>query len=520
MTQICNLAQMLKVSAAQHEKRTALIYGQRKVSYRSLDEQSDNLSASLIGDLKIEKGQRVALLLFNRPEFVISYFGILKAGAVIVPVNTMLKTDEIKYMLEDSGAIALITSPSFLYTAFELRTRVESLRNIILVSRKKTQETIDFHSLLDKKPKNNRIGQIARDDTAVIMYTSGTTGRPKGAELTHYNLVSNAKSSSCAIKISVKDHFVCVLPLFHSFAATVCMLLPIFCGSKVTIFVSPRPFKRILRTIIRKRVTVFTGIPSMFNILKDAKLPRMLTAPLVSRIINPLRLCISGAAALPVDTLARFEKKFKVPLIEGYGLTEASPVVSLNPLKGMRKPGSIGLALPDVQVRAVDKTDKEVPIGEVGELLVKGLNVMKGYLNQPQANIETLKNGWLYTGDLAKLDADGYIYIVGRKKEMVNVRGLNVYPKEIEDALYEHPLVKEAAVIRIPDKHKGEVPKAFVVLKEESQVTSHKSQNDIEHELLSYLRERLASYKIPKYIEIRQFLPKNATGKILKRNMQ
>lgn len=512
--QIYNLAQMLKASAENHSESTALVYGQKKISYKELDELSDNLSGGLIG-LGLEKGQRVAIFLFNRPEFVISYFGILKAGATIVPLNTMLKAEEVKYILEDAAVTAIITSISFLEMAAELRLRVDCLKHIILLGHSHGHDTIDFYKLLKAKPGQSRIGQITQDDTAVIMYTSGTTGKPKGAMLTHYNLVSNAKSSVTAIKISKKDNFICVLPLFHSFAATVCMLLPIFSGAKMTIFVSPRPFKRVLRTIIKKKGTVFAGVPSIFNILKEAKLPWLLTTPFVSRFINPLRMCISGAAALPVETLTQFQKKFRIPLIEGYGLTEASPVVSLNPLVGNRKPGSVGLPLPDVQVRNVDSNGKDLAIGEVGELLVKGPNVMKGYLNQPQANAETLRDGWLYTGDLVKLDSEGYIYIVGRKKEMVNVRGFNVYPREIEDVLYQHPLVKEAAVIGIQDEHRGEVPKGFVVLKDGCASAPDK----IERELLYYLRERLASYKIPRRIEIKDSLPKTSTGKILKREL-
>lgn len=526
MTGFLNLTEMLKANARRYGRHTAFLYGQKKVSYKQLDEVSDGLASGLVR-LGIERGQRIALLLFNRPEFVISYFGILKAGCSVVPINTMLKADEIKYMLEDAGCVAMITSTSFLDMAVELRLRLDCLKHVILLSRTKHAETTDFHELIESKLYDRRILQdrgLRRlpGETAVIMYTSGTMGRPKGAMLTHRNLISNAISSAKSIRISRRDNFLCILPLFHSFAATVCMLLPIICGAKITIFVSPRPFKRVLSAVIRRRVTIFTAVPSIYNILKDAKLPAVLTAPLVSKLINPLKLCISGAAALPVETLKSFEKKFKIPLIEGYGLTEASPVVSLNPIRGARKPGSIGLPLPDVKVKVVDNDGKELERDQVGELLVKGPNVMKGYLNQPQATAETIKDDWLYTGDLARMDTDGYIYIVGRKKEMVNVRGFNVYPREIEDILYQHPLVKEAAVIGVPDQHKGEVPKGFVVLKEEAGAPGHqgtRAPDDAERELLHYLRERLASYKIPRRIEIRESLPKNATGKILKREL-
>jgi long-chain acyl-CoA synthetase len=272
---------------------------------------------------------------------------------------------------------------------------------------------------------------------------------------------------------------------------------------------SVRPFSRVLRAVRKNRVSIFVGVPSIYNILKDLKLPRIFHTPLM-KLFNPVRLCISGAAALPAETFQAFERKFRLPLLEGYGLTEASPVVTLNPLRGIRKAGSIGLALSqNIELKIVDDKDNPLASEEVGELLVKGPNVMQGYYRQEEATFLTLKNGWLYTGDMAKFDQDGYVYIVGRKKEMVNVRGLNVYPREIEEVLYQNPKIKEAAVIGIADIHKGEVPIGFVVLKEGVEAS--------EHEIIQYLREKLALYKVPKYIEFRSSLPKNTTGKILKR---
>lgn len=350
---------------------------------------------------------------------------------------------------------------------------------------------------------------IDPDEPAVILYTSGTTGHPKGAVLSHHNLISNAFDSSKAIKANHKENFICILPLFHSFAATVCMNLPLLIGAKIVIMKSIRPFKRIIRAIRKNRVSVFVGIPSIYNILKDIKLPRIFNTPLI-RFFNPIKLCISGAAALPVETFTGFEKRFRIPLLEGYGLTEASPVVTLNPLKGVRKPGSIGVSLSNnIELKIVDDRDSALGPEKIGELLVRGPNVMQGYHKQEGATAEVLKDGWLYTGDMAKFDEDGYVYIVGRKKEMINVRGLNVYPREIEEVLYQNPKVKEAAVIGITDIHKGEVPKGFLVLKDGESAT--------EHEITQYLRDRLAPYKIPKYIEFKTSLPKNTTGKILKR---
>lgn len=502
-----NLGELLSISAKQHPERTAIVFGQKKISYKTLDELTNQVACGLI-DLGIKKADKVAVFLDNCPEFIIGYFAILKAGCVVVPINYMFKIEEAKFILQDSEAVCLITSSAYVNMAEELRLRVETLKYIITTTKVK-EDIPNFNKI--KKSNIEILNKISANpsDLAIILYTSGTTGYPKGAMLSHYNLISNAIDSAQAIRATYKDVFICILPLFHSFAATVCMNLPLLRGAKIVVMKSIRPFKRVIRAIRKNRVSVFTGVPSIYNILKDMKLPKIFNSPLI-KFFNPVKICISGAAALPMETFKDFEKKFRLPLLEGYGLSEASPVVTLNPLRGKRKAGSIGIALSkNIALKIVDDKSNCLGPQQIGELLVKGPNVMRGYYKQTEASSEALKDGWLYTGDMAKFDPDGYVYIVGRKKEMVNVRGLNVYPREIEEVLYQHPQVKEAAVIGIPDPHKGEVPKGFVVLKDGQQVT--------EHELILYLRERLASFKIPKYIELRQSLPKNTTGKILKR---
>jgi long-chain acyl-CoA synthetase len=286
--------------------------------------------------------------------------------------------------------------------------------------------------------------------------------------------------------------------------------MPILTGSRIILMKSVKPFKRVIRAIRKNRVNIFVGIPSMYTLLANFKLPRILLHTPLIKLFNPLKFCISGAAALPEKTLRKFEQKFRVPLLEGYGLTEAAPVVTLNPLKGIRKAGSIGMRLArHLDIKIIDENGRELKHNAVGELIVRGPSVMQAYFNQPKATKETIIDGWLHTGDMAKVDEEGYFFIVGRKKEMVNVRGLNVYPREIEDVLYQHPAVKETAVIGVKDEHKGEVPKAFVVLKDNSSAT--------ERELIMYIRQKLAPYKIPKRVEFRKSLPKNSTGKILKR---
>lgn len=495
-----NLGELLNASAKKHPESIAIVFGRKKITYKTLDELTNDISSGLI-ELGIKKGDKVALFLDNCPEFVVSYYGILKAGGVVVPINYMFKIEEAKYILEDSQTKAMITLRVYLDMAEELRLRVDSLKHIVTSG-----------ELLRLKKHNPQVlVQASADpgDLAVILYTSGTTGFPKGAMLSHYNLISNVIDSASVLCINCRYSIICILPLFHSFAATVCMNLPLLVGAKIVIMKSVRPFKRVIRAIRKNRVNVFIGVPSMYAILKNMKMPKIFHSPLI-KLFNPVKLCISGAAALPEKTFNGFEKKFRIPLIEGYGLTEASPVVTLNPLKGKRKSGSIGLPLSkNIELKIIDEKGDALGPEQVGELLVKGPNVMQGYFKKEEATKEVLKDGWLYTGDMAKFDHEGYFYIVGRKKEMVNVRGLNVYPKEIEEVLYQNPKIKEAAVIGIADEHKGEVPKGFIVLKEGESVG--------EHEILHYLRERLAPYKIPKSIEFREVLPKNTTGKILKR---
>ena len=408
-----NLGELLNVSATKHPERIAIVFGRKKITYKILDELTNDIASGLI-DLGIKKGDKVALFLDNCPEFVISYYGILKAGGVVVPINYMFKIEEAKYILEDSQTKAMITLRMYLAMAEELRLRVDSLKYIVtpgeLLCLKKHNQYV--HTQASTEP----------EDLAVILYTSGTTGFPKGAMLSHYNLISNAFDSSSVMQINCRYSFICILPLFHSFAATVCMNLPLLVGAKIVIMKSVKPFKRVIRAIRKNRVNVFIGVPSMYTILKNMKMPKIFHSPLI-KLFNPVKLCISGAAALPAKTLKGFEKKFRIPLIEGYGLTEASPVVTLNPLKGKRKSGSVGLTLSEnIELKIVDEQGDTLAAEQVGELLVKGPNVMQGYFRKEEATREVLKDGWLYTGDMAKFDHEGYFYIVGRRKASPGLR--------------------------------------------------------------------------------------------------
>lgn len=503
-----DLVDILAHKAERFPDKPFIIFGRKKISFRQVDKFS-SLLASFLAQLGIVKGERICIWMYNCPEFVISYFAILKAGAVVVPINNMFKREEAKYVVEDSESKIMFCSSEKIEDGLNIQLRTKEFKKVISFSFNKAQylRVLDLYTILRAQENVTKDIEINSDDLAEILYTSGTTGKPKGACLTHNNLISNVIDCARVTRAKPKDTFICVLPLFHSFASTVCMLFPLYVGSSTVIFRQIRPFKRILRSIRKNKVTIFTGVPSLFGVLTEIKLPAILRSPLI-KLFNPLRMCISGAAALPKEILPVFERKFRVPLLEGYGLTEASPVVSLNPLKGIRKPGSIGLPLPSVKVKIVDKEGNQLGYNRVGELLVKGPNVMQGYFKREEESKKIIANQFLHTGDLAKIDEDGYIYIEGRIKEMINVRGLNVYPREIEEVLYQLPFVKEAAVVGIQHPRKGEVPMGYVVVKEKKQAQPS--------DIIRFLRQRLAGFKVPHRIEIRDFLPKNTTGKILK----
>jgi long-chain acyl-CoA synthetase len=345
------------------------------------------------------------------------------------------------------------------------------------------------------------ISVIDPHDPAVCIYTSGTTGRPKGALLSHHNLMVNCRQISQVLHIDLHDAFLCVLPLFHSFAGTVCQNASLFCGAKTVLMELFHP-TRTLEAIEKYRITLFAGVPTMYG----AMLQFSATQPFD---YSSVRLNVSGGAPMPVALMQAFEQKFKTIIIEGDGPTECSPVTSVNPPEGIRKPGSVGLPLPGVEIKIFDDNDRELSTDEIGEIVVRGENVMLGYHNLPEATAEAMKSGWYHTGDIGKIDSDGYIYILDRKKDMIIVGGINVYPREVEELLYTHPAIKDAAVIGTPDPLRGEEVLAVVVLKQEAAAT--------EREILAFCREHLANYKVPRKVLFRDSLPLGGTGKVLKR---
>src|ERR1700726_4464057 len=461
MSSVTNLARNLTDTTRAHAGRVAVRVDDAALTYRALDEASARV-AGLLRERGLKPGDRVGLMMPNVAEVPVVYYGVLRAGGVVVPMNPLLKGREVAYYLSDSGAGLL-----FAWHAFAV------------------QDTSD-------------------SDTAVILYTSGTTGHPKGAELTHGNLISNTEVSRVDIVQAGPDDVIFGgLPLFHVFGQTVALNVAVASGACLTLL--PRfDAGHALRIIAGHRVTVFEGVPTMYVALLHQP-------DRADYDTSALRMCISGGAALPVEVLRGFEEAFGVPVLEGYGLSETSPVASFNLPGQERKPGSIGTPIRDVQMRAVDGEDHEVRQGEVGEIVIRGPNVMKGYWQRPEATEEAIREGWFHTGDLARVDSGGYFYIVDRKKDLIIRGGYNVYPREIEEVLYEHPAVAEAAVIGLPHPALGEEVGAAVALKPGAVITAE--------ELRDYVKGQVAAYKYPRHVWIVDSLPKGPADKIVKREI-
>lgn len=485
-----NLATAFLESARKCAGKPALFWGDEVVGYDDIVAQSRWLGHELTANMGVAPGERVAIWLKNSPEFVPVLFGILQAGAVVVPINNFLKPDEVTYILKDCGAKVLISDAGMKEGTDRLRESISGLR------------VFETEALGRRTEPLARENQQTERDLAVIIYTSGTTGRPKGAMLSHGNLLHNVESCRQVLQAVSFDRFAVLLPMFHSFMLTVGILLPMCVGGSLVLVKSLHPPKNIIGEILRNQATILPAIPQLFRALANAPLPPNL----------PLRICISGAAPLPAEVLKEFNARFPIPLLEGYGLSEASPVVTMNPIQGPWKAGSIGLPVPGVEVAIQDELGEVLKAKEVGELCVKGGNVMMGYLNQPEETQKAMRGEWLLTGDLGYKDEDGYIYITDRKKDMLLVNGINVYPREVEEVIYQFPGVKEAAVVSRPDARKGEQPVAFVSPNDGSTIEGKA--------LVQFLRGKLADYKVPRQITVIPALPRNATGKVLKTTLR
>jgi long-chain acyl-CoA synthetase len=534
-----SLGEMLERSAAKYPGNVAVIFINNKISYAKLDELA-NRFANVLKKLGVQKGDRVALQMPNIPQMVFAYYGAVKLGAVAVMFNPLYSEREIEHQLRDSGAKVMVildlmwpavkaalenVKPDHLivthvkdYLKFPL-----NLLEPIKAKKEGTHVEVDMdaasfglkgmHELKElmaqASPQRPQAEIDPAEDLAVFQYTGGTTGVSKGAMLTHRNLVANVHQCLAwfpDIKLG-QEVILCTLPFFHSYGMTVDMNFGILSGAALVLIPNPRDLHMVLKAISKHRTTLFPGVPAMYIALinnpgvKSGKMD-----------VTSIRACLSGAAPLPVEVQQEFERLTGGKLVEGYGLSESSPVTHANPLDGIRKAGSIGMPVPNTEVKIVDVEDRnrELPLGEIGELAVKGPQVMKGYWDMPEETRNVMDDeGWLYTGDIASADETGFFYIVDRKKDMIIASGYNIYPRDVEEVIFEHPKVEDVAVAGVPDPKRGETVKAYVVLKE--------GQTATEEEIIDFCRDKLSKYKVPTAVEFRAELPKTMVGKVLRR---
>jgi len=526
------LFDLLRRTAEKYPNHTALIYFDREITYKELDLASDKFATAL-ADLGVKKGDKVAIFLPNTPQFIMAYYGAIKIGAIDTAISPLYKEREVEHQLNDSEAETIVVL-DLLYPIVEKVWEKTKLKRVIVTGlkdympsakaflgsllKKIPSQKVErkpniyfFTELINKYPANPPKVEInPKEDLVALQYTGGTTGISKGAMLTHMNLVSNAVMCDAWLRGTEADEtFLAVLPLFHIYGMTTGMNAPIYLAGKSVLL--PRfDTASTFQAIQKHKVTVFCGAPTMYSML--------LADPNLKKYnLTSVRFCVSGSAPLPPEVQKKFMEVISGALVEGYGLTESSPITHCNPLdRSMKtvKIGSIGLPWPDTDAKIMDMEtgEKELGIGETGELVVKGPQVMKGYWNMPEETAAVLKDGWLYTGDIGKMDEDGYFYITDRKKDLIKYKGYSVYPREIEDVLYEHPAVKLCGVIGKPDPVAGEIPKAFVVLKEGMTAT--------EKEIMHFVNERVAPYKAIRELEFRKELPMTLVGKVLRRVLQ
>ena len=502
-----NFYSMVEANAASHPNTPVILIDESKITNMQFLQKVDAF-ARFLKVAGIVAGDRIALIMPNCDEFIIAVYAGSKVGAVIVPLNNMLKGAEYEFILNDANIKMLVTSNQFVKEVKSLiqTTTVEKIIWLDEGSEMDENNILFSHAMTLSDTPNMPAHPNTLDDLAIIFYTSGTTGNPKGAMMSYRNIFSNMIGGMQRFNVTNKDRFIVYLPMFHSFTFSVMVMLPFYSRSSIVIIRKLLPFANIIKQTLLKRVTVFLGVPDIYNALIRAKLPWYFLW------FNSIRLFISGGSPLHEDTLTRFKKIFKrAKMLEGYGLSECSPAVAVNPLD-RQKPLSIGLPLDSYEVKIVDDELMEVPIGTVGELIVKGDCVMLGYLNNPTATKDTIINGWLRTGDLGKVDDEGYLYIVDRMKDLIISKGINIYPRQIEEELIKLDFVKAAAVIGIPDTNSGEVPIAYVELEEDVD-----KESITQASVKKLLKEQLANFKIPKTITFIDELPKNATGKVLKR---
>jgi len=505
MSNPTTLAELVADVARRDGAKAALIFQDQPITYAALDDQIER-AANALAALGVGHGNRVAIQLPNTPQFVVAYYAVLRLGAIVVPLNVLYKADEVAYILNDSEATVFIVFDGFYADGASVRQATTTKRVVVVGQGAAPEGTTAWSSLVDGAAPRREPVVVRPEDLAVICYTSGTTGRSKGAMLTHRNFISNCEQTAAMerLHLSDMDVMLLVLPLFHIYAMNVGLNATLRMGG--TIVLIPRfEAAAVLEQIQRHRCTVLPAAPPIFVAWAN-------TPTVADYDLSSLRIVNSGAAALPVYILKQFQDLTGVQIQEGYGLTETSPVTHSNAAGPVVKPGTIGKPIPGVESRVVDENDDDVPPGAEGEIVVRGENVTSGYWRMPEATAEALRGGWFHTGDIATIDEDGYYTIVDRKKDMINAGGFKVWPREVEEILYRHPAVRDAAIVAMPDPYAGERPVAYIALKEGASVTAE--------DLIAYCKEHLASFKAPARVEFREELPKLPTGKVLRRNLR
>lgn len=522
---------LLQSTSEKYARQVATEFFGAKLSYQSLWEQIQRLAAAL-SQLGVTPGTRVAIMLPNCPQAVIAYYATLWLGGVVVMTNPMYVAREMEHQWTDSGAKVLIVLDHLYPKVAPIRDKtgitkvivtsikdylpfplnwlypVKAWKNKLFTAVPDDVDTFKFTDLIRKAAPNPPPCPVALDDLALLQYTGGTTGVAKGVMLSHRNILANVvQIVGWFPKLQWgEERSISILPFFHVFGMTVAMNMVFYTGS-TAILIPKFDINEFVKVLHKSRPTLFPAVPTIFV--------GIVNHPNISSLdLSSIRFCITGSAPMPVEVLRKFEDMTGSVVIEGFGLTESSPVTHCNPIEGQRKVGSIGIPLPDTDCKIVDMTlgDEELPVGEEGELVVRGPQVMQGYWNMPEATAQVLREGWLYTGDIARMDADGYAFIVDRKKDMIIAGGFNIYPREIDEVLYEHPKVLDAVTVGIPDPYRGETVKAFVVLKP--------GENLTERDLIEFCKSRLAAYKVPKAVEFRETLPKTIVGKILRKELR